>query len=125
MSQAELVKGSPIIIGTAAHAAAPVDGTTEPDFVMSPRSPTGLPATGFAFGLKAPSAGSAVATAPGFTVTVWVRNPATKNWFSFAPRTGINYRDLMGTFDIDAAEIYFQVTSVTTPGNIYFEHWSQ
>lgn len=125
MAQAELSKGRPLSIDTATHDDAPVDGTTEPDMTMSPRSPTGLPTAGLAFGVFEPTDDAAIATAPGFTVTVWVRNPATKHWFAFEPRTGVNFRDLMGTFDIDAAEIYFQFESVDTDGLVVLEHWSQ
>jgi hypothetical protein len=121
-TQSDLIRGRVLRVALGAgadHTAAPTDGTTEPDWRMSPVTPTGLKTTGFAFGFKAPTAGATAAGAPaaGFTVVVWVRNPVTKSWFSLQS-VSVGYGQLFGTFDVDAAEIYFQISAQTSNGSI-------
>jgi len=121
--QSDLMRGRVLrfVLGSggADHNTAPTDGTTEPDWRMSPVTPTGLKTTGFVFGFKAPTAGATAATAPagGFTVVVWVRNPVTRAWFALQSVT-VGYNQLFGTFDLDASEIYFQITGQTVGGSI-------
>jgi hypothetical protein len=123
--QADLSAARTYRLGTAAHASAPTDGTTEPDIVLSPQAPGMLPTTGFLFGLKAPSAGSATAAAGGFTVTVWTRNPVLKQWFNWEATTGVDYDELFVTADIDSAELYFQIANVSVAGNVDVSVWEQ
>jgi hypothetical protein len=115
--QADLTAGRTARIATSTHGSAPTDGTTEPDIMLSPVAPGGLPTTGFLIGLKAPSSGSATAGAGGFTVTVYCRDPVTKRYFSFLSQS-ISYGELWGTADIDAAELYFTFGNVSVAGNI-------
>lgn len=122
MAQQSLIQRSPIYrLSTAAIAAAPTDGTTQPHVIMSPETPTGLQTTGLELGLKAPSAGAAVAVAAGFSVVCWVWNPLNGSWFSMAA-VDVPYGQLFVSFDLDAHALYFQVTaaSVATPGDIDF-----
>lgn len=107
-----------IIAGT--HADAPVDGETEPDFVLSPQSPAG-PTTGFLLILKAPSSAPAVPTGEGdtFTITPWIRNPVTKVWGA-GEATAMGYNQAFTTGDVDAAELYFQIGNVLEGGDIDF-----
>ncbi len=124
-TQSDLVRGRVLRLvvgggGAGDHNTAPTDGTTAPDLVMSPVTPTGLKTTGLSFGFKAPTAGTpaaAVAPAGGFTVVVWVRNPVTRAWFSCSSIT-VDYGQLFGTFDLDACELYFQISGQTSDGGI-------
>ncbi len=115
--QADLTAGRTYRLATATHAAAPINGTTEPDFVLSPQAPGLLPTTGFLFGLTAPSAGSATAGAGGFTITVWWRDPVLKRFFSWEAAS-IAYGECFGTPDIDAAELYVQIANVAVSGDL-------
>lgn len=119
--QAELLAARPIRLATTTVSAAPTDGTTDPHVVLSPVAPSGLRTTGFFFGLKAPTASgvtAAVAAAGDFTVTVWIRDPVTKFWFSARARTGVAYGQAYMTFDLDACEIYFQIGNIGTNGSV-------
>ena len=125
-SQAELNRAPIQRLGTAAIAAAPTDGTTIPHRIMAPWTTTGHKTTGFAIGLKAPAAGSAVAVAAGFSVIVWIYNPVARSWFACDP-VSVDYNEAFVTFDFNASGLYFQIaaTSVFTAGNIDFHCWEQ
>lgn len=120
----QINRGEPLILSTAAQAAAPTK-TTSPTYNMAPTAPAGLQTTGFAFFLTAPTTSPAVADTGGFTVTVWVRNPATGNYGALSPATGVDYGEAFGSFDLDASDLYFQISNVLTPGNVYLEVWEQ
>lgn len=126
-SQAQLNRARPLRLTTAAIAAAPTDGTTDPVRIMSPRTPTGLRTTGLALGLKAPTnVTAATAVAAGFGVVLWLFNPITKAWFSCSTAS-INYGEAWVTFDFNASGIYIQVTAATVAvaGSIDFHPWEQ
>lgn len=107
-----------IQLATAAVAAAPVRGQI-PHFNLSPRTARGLPTQGFAWSIIAPSAGSAVATAPGFSVTLYRVAPTLGQWLTLQPYTSFNYNDQLVLPDISGGMgLYFQITNVTTPGNV-------
>lgn len=107
-------------LGTAAVAAAPVRGTLS-HLVVSPRSSRGLPTQGFAWTLIAPSAGSAIATAPGFTVQIYRSAPTLGVWLAMQQFTAANYNDQLVFPDISGGmAIYVQITNVATPGNVLF-----
>jgi hypothetical protein len=116
------VKVTPAPAGTVTN---PISGTgtvsgggAEPTFVMSPETPTGQQTTGFLIFLKEPTTGTAaVPTAGGFTVTIWVRNPITYSWAAGAPVV-MDYDQAFVTGDLDASEIYVQITGATTQGTI-------
>jgi hypothetical protein len=97
--------------------AAPFDGVigTSPDFQMSPYTISKLSTTGLALMLGA--AGTAVAGAGGFSVTVWVRDPVTFTWAAFAT-VSIDRRQLFVSYDIDADEIWFQIGNVAADGTL-------
>ncbi len=107
-----------IQLGTAAVAAAPARGQI-PHINLSARTSRGLPTQGFAWTLVAPSAGSAVATSPGFTVTIYRVEPTLGQWLTLQPFTALNYNDQVVFPDISGGMgLYFQITNVTTPGNV-------
>lgn len=123
--QAQVVAARVLRVSSATVASAPTDGTpttdgTEPHITLSPWAATGINTTGFTFGMKAPSAGSAVADTGGFSVTPWVRNPVTKRWFS-GKTVSIGYGEAWVCWGVDAVELYFQIANVLTPGNIDLE----
>jgi hypothetical protein len=105
---------------------APVNGfplgnpSTTPDLTSSPFTVSKMPTTGLALQLQAPGTGvAAVANAGGFGIIVWVRDPATGQWSSFAS-VSMAYAQLFVTFDIDAADLWFQLdhTTVAVDGKI-------
>lgn len=104
-------------ISTALQAnAAPSDGITPPDFTMSPLAPSKMPTTGLALMIKRPlTALAAVPVALGFTIVMWVRDPATLAYSAFAA-VSVPYDSLFVTFDIDASDIYFQIGGVSVDG---------
>jgi hypothetical protein len=107
-----------ILLGTAAVAAAPVRGQV-PHFNLSPRSSRGLPTQGFAWTITAPSAAAAVATAPGFTVTIYRVVPTLGTWAALQPYASLNFDDQLVLPDISGGfGLYFKIGSVTTPGNV-------
>lgn len=116
--QADITAGRTVRIGTATHAAAPTDGTTEPDVVLGPTAPGGTPTSGFLFSMTAPATGAATALAGNFTVTIWARDPALKRWAAFEAKTGVDFRQLYVTADVDAVELFFQIGNVNAAGNI-------
>lgn len=104
----------------ASLAVAPADGATGdgPQIVLSPFAVSKMSTTGFLFVLKRPpSAMAAVAGAGGFTVTIWVRDPATLRWASFADQS-VAYNQLFKTYDVDSVEIFVQLTNVAVDGAI-------
>jgi hypothetical protein len=110
----------------AARIIAPVNGfplgnpSTAPDLTSSPLTVSKQPTTGLALQLQAPGTDTAAtANAGGFGIIVWVRDPATGNWSSFAS-VSIAYQQLFVTFDIDAADLWFQLdhTTVAVDGRI-------
>jgi hypothetical protein len=110
----------------AARIIAPVNGfplgnpSTAPDLTASPFTVSKMPTTGLALQLQAPGTDTAAtANVGGFGIIVWVRDPATGNWSSFASVT-IAYQQLFVTFDIDAADLWFQLdhTTVAVDGRI-------
>jgi hypothetical protein len=123
-TQALLSRGTIVRLDTGVIAAAPVDGVTLPHYTMSPTTSTGQRTTGLALGIKAPTVGAAVSAA--FTVVLWIQNPVTRAWFSAAAED-IAYDEAFGSFDFNAAALYFQVdvASVTTPGLIDLHLWEQ
>jgi hypothetical protein len=90
-----------------------------PHFVLSPETPDGRPTLGFEWCLlfHNDATGSTLATAPGFTVTIWslisatftVNGLTSPQWASFEPLTGVNFRELYHTFDTNACAIRFQI----------------
>lgn len=99
-----------------------------PHFVMSGETSDGAHPFGFSFsmtelGLLGPAA---VANAGGFTVTAWVlvgnlqipNLPAVyrQQWVSFDPLTGVGYRQLFHSFDVNACAIRFQIGNILTHG---------
>ncbi len=119
IQQAELVAARIIRIDTTTQGAPPEDvPSTDPTVTMSPVTPTGLPTTGFMVFLKAPSLGAAVPPASGaFPVTPWIRNPVTKVWAA-GLTVSIGYDQAFCTGDVDAAEIYFQVSADAEDGGV-------
>lgn len=124
--QPEIIRGRIARLTTGNVAAAPADGVTQPALTLGPKTSTGLETTGFALGLKAPTAGAATAIAAGFSVVVWYANPVTLAWFAGAS-TSIPYDQLFTTFDVDAAAIYFQIAaaSVSVAGDVDFHIFEQ
>ncbi len=111
-------RGRIIQLGTAAVAAAPARGQI-PHFNLSARTARGLLTQGFAWTIVAPSAGSAIATSPGFTCTLWRVEPTLGQWLTLQPFTAFNYNDQLTFPDISGGMgLYFQITNVTTPGNV-------
>lgn len=64
-----------------------------PHITLSPRTARGLPTSGLALTLVKPAAGSVVASAPGFTLTIFRAVPALGVWAKMAPITGVNFLD--------------------------------
>lgn len=124
-SQADLTKFRWKRVNTIVnHTAAPTNGTastsgTAPDFRLSPFTVSKMPTTGIGLMLQSPQLNPATAVAAGFTVRVWLRDPATKRWASFDD-VSIAYQQLFVTFDIDAGELFFQFVAAGTAvdGNI-------
>lgn len=82
-----------------------------PHIRLASKAPNGLPTTGFIFGLF-DIGGNAVATAPGFTVQIYLWNPVAQRWQSFAAKTAVNYDELYQTYDVDGGcELFFSITN--------------
>lgn len=124
--QASLTRARPLRLGTAAIAAAPVDGTTAPQREMSAINANGFPTTGLGLGLKAPTVGAAVPIAAGFSVVIWLYNPLTAMWFA-SSAAAIGFDQAWVTFDFNASALYFQilVASVSVAGDVDFHPWEQ
>ena len=105
----------------ASWAAAPVDGTsgnggTDPTFTMSPFTLEKLPTTGLLLMLKtSPILPAATPGAGGFSVTAWLRDPSSLRWAAFAA-VSVGFDQLFVSYDIDAGELYFQITNVAVDG---------
>jgi hypothetical protein len=105
-------------LDTAVNSAAPVRGTL-PSFLLSPRSSRGYLTQGFAFSLTSPSAGGAVASNPGFTVTIYRVAPTLSVWNALQAFTAANYLDQLVFPDISGGmSLYFQITNVSANGLI-------
>lgn len=115
--QADLSAGRTYRLDTLTHASAPTNGTTEPDFVLSPQAPGMLPTTGFLIGLTAPSSGSATALAGGFEIQIYRRDPVLKRYFGWEA-VFIDYGEDWGTADVDACEFFIKVGNVDADGDI-------
>jgi hypothetical protein len=90
-----------------------------PHIRLASKAPNGLPTTGFIFSMYDASGGVVVATAPGFTIVIWVWNPVAQRWQSFASKTSVNYDELYQSYDVDGgALLYFQITNYTGAGNL-------
>jgi len=103
--------------------AAPVSGFaggTNPDFTLSPFAPSQQPTTGFLLQLQTPSVGGSTPNVGGFGVTPWLRDPATGFWSSWATQT-MDFGQLFTTFDVDAAQLFFQFdgATVNAAGGVY------
>jgi hypothetical protein len=124
-TQALLSRGPILRLGTAATAAAPVDGVTLPHYTMSPTTPTGLQTTGLALGLKAPTV-SPAATGSAFSIILWILNPVTRAWFA-AAAASIAFDEAFISFDFNACALYFQIeaASVSGAGDIDLHLWEQ
>jgi len=110
--QSELSAGRILTIDTSALGAP--SKTTPPQITLAPNTPTGLKTTGFLFFLEAPSdaaAPTSPAVAP-FGVTLWIRNPVNGFWAAAQPLTGVGYGEAYVTYDVDAADLYFDITAV-------------
>lgn len=104
----------------ATRGAGPADGPNgdQPDFTMSPTAPSKMATTGLALMLKAPTTATpATAGAGGFTITMWVRDPATLRWAAFAA-VSVPYDQLFVTYDIDASDVFFQIANISVNGAI-------
>jgi hypothetical protein len=103
---------------TRSAGAAP-EHTAPAHFILSPRTARGLPTSGFAFTLLAPSVGSAVATAPGFTVTIYRSIPLLGAWAALQAFTGANYGDQLVLPDISGGmALYFVISNSAADGDI-------
>jgi hypothetical protein len=91
-------------------------GGTPPDIILQPKSISGMPTTGFLLVWQETEAGAIIANAGGLSITVWVRDPNTWRWSSMAAVT-IDVAQLFVTFDIDAAELYFEIDPATIAVN--------
>ena len=124
MEQAQVTKGRVVKIN-AALAAPPIDGTTEPHVILSPITPLGTPTMGFFLGLKAPTVEApAVPVGSAFGITIWMRDPGTKEWFSGTIQN-IAYGQGFVCYDVNACELYFAVTLVASEGYIHFHVMEQ
>jgi hypothetical protein len=124
VSQADTIKFRPIRLASAnaVVSGGPTDGApgtgSAPHFSMGPTTSSGLPTTGFAFMLKAPSAGAAIAGAGGFLVTCWFRDGVTYRWGS-STSVSVAFNALWICADVDAMDgVIFQIGNVATPGNL-------
>lgn len=108
-----------------ADVAGPPAPTDAPHIVLSPRSSRGLPTAGLALvllGFPTPNGVDygtpAIATAPGFTVTLYRALPtAAGGWGALTPITGVNYNDLLTLPDISGPfALRYVLTNVATPG---------
>lgn len=150
--QAQLTRHRLLAINTSAAGARAADGTDAssfgsvdpntlglaqapeggPHFIMSPETPSGLPTTGFEWGICDPAVihqDPAIRfqnAAGGIDVTVWVLIGTTffpnggdnPQWASFQTLSGVLPSKLYRSFDIDASILRFQLgpTGITVDG---------
>lgn len=132
--QSQVMRAQPIQLYTATPppdpsipdaGASPNSGSVglAPHLVLSPITPTGLPTTGAMLKWSAVAAGLGPATVPvGLDVVVWVRNPGTRRYGSMATISSMVIDQWWVTNDLDACEVYFQITAgVTVNGYVQFE----
>lgn len=121
MADEEITSAARLVrVQTATHLVAPVDGTTVPDVVTSPVNVAGAPTSGLQLMIKAPTFGTAATfTGAGFTVTVYVRNPVTKQWGSTAAFT-MAFGEWWATGDFEGGELFFLLGAVNVAGGIDF-----
>jgi hypothetical protein len=107
-----------IQVARSAVAAAPAH--TEPaHFILSPRTSRGLPTSGFALTLLAPARGAAVATTPGFTITIYRAIPVLGAWAALQAFPGANYGDQLVLPDISGGmALYFVISHAVADGDI-------
>jgi hypothetical protein len=112
-------------IGTAASAAAPTDGVTDPHYTLSNRTPWGSFTNGFLWAVHLPTAPAGTAAVPNgsLSIVIWVRNPVTRRWMNYTVLTGIDAREANVTYDTGPTELYFQVvaSTITTDGTLDIE----
>lgn len=113
----------PNLMATALNWQPPQGG---PHFIMSPETPDSSKTYGFEFALIAPvpvTLDNILPLAGGLTITWWELLGNTQMsdglfipaWASFAPRTGVNLRELYHSFDVNACALRIQITNVTQP----------
>jgi hypothetical protein len=113
----------PNLMFAAANWAPPQGG---PHFVMSPETPDSSHSYGFEFALFVPvpvTLDNLIPLAGGLTVTWWELIGNTQmtdglfipTWASFASRTGVNFRELYHSFDVNPCALRLQITNVTQP----------
>lgn len=97
----------------------PNTGGLAPHTRLDATAPNGLPSTGFTFSLYDVSGGAVAAVAPGFVVQIWLWNPVSQRWTSFASKSSVNYDELYETYDVDGGcALYFSITNFLGVGNI-------
>lgn len=88
-----------------------------PDIIMTPYTVSKMATTGLLLQLQAPASSTpAVPVAGGFTITVWLLDPVTGRWSAFDDIV-IDYKELFVSFDIDASQLWFQVTGIALGGD--------
>jgi hypothetical protein len=101
-----------------AAAAAPVDGVTEPHFILSPKGSGGDPCVGFSFTLFAPTVGGA-AFGAGATLIPWRLRSVIGRWSTWETYTPYSLGQELFCYDVGAgAKLYFQITGATVAGDI-------
>lgn len=124
--QAEVAGFRVVRLASASVGSAPTDGAagTVPQLTMSPIARGGMPCTGLAVMLKAPSSGSATAGAGGFTVTPYMRDPVSYRWGSMESFSAA-YGQLFTSFAFNPGELYFQIANVSGAGDIDLHYAEQ
>jgi hypothetical protein len=87
-------------------------------FVLSPRTSRGLPTAGLALVLLKPSAGGAVATSPGFDVTIYRAIPVLGSWAALQTYSAANYGDQLTLPDLSGGMALFFSIQNGTAGNL-------
>ena len=95
------------------------DRNTPAHFILSPRTARGLPTSGLALTLCAPSTGAAVAAGLGFTVTIWRAIPVLGSWAALQDFPGANFGDQLTLPDLSGGmALYFAIGSVSGAGDV-------
>jgi len=107
------------LVTVATGGAAPTDGVTAPQFVLSPYLGNGSPTTGFSFCLAQPSAGGATAAGSGFTIQPYRLIPTLGIWASLASYADAAYSQQLVCYDVGAgAALYFVISNASVAGNV-------